>query len=200
MSINSAPASSSSPAWTGSPRIARMPAWISGWSVLTRPPRISGKLVSSWRLLTATPFSRSSASVPPVEYTSTPRSTSPRVKSTTPVLSNTLISARISSSAPQSGLGRHGHVGWIVADAASWYEVRRSGLDVGRSTKCSFERRTSNVQLPIGSPGLVDDLRDGGDRLVPDLGVRDAVREDGDHVAARALADDSDVVGDAVVP
>ena len=53
-------------------RSARMPPWIRGCSVLTRPPSISGEPVTSETAVTAMPASRSAAAVPPDETISTP--------------------------------------------------------------------------------------------------------------------------------
>ena len=72
---------------------ARMPAWIIGWSVFTRPSSISGKPVTSSTSFTAMPFSFRSLYVPPVEMISTPMAASSFAKSTTPVLSETLMIA-----------------------------------------------------------------------------------------------------------
>src|SRR5436309_403386 len=65
-----------------------------GLSVLTRPSRISGKPVYSSIARMSIPWSRSSRAVPPVETISTPSSASPRAKSTSPRLSETVRSAR----------------------------------------------------------------------------------------------------------
>src|SRR5919202_565509 len=72
-----------------------MPPCTAGWSVLTRPSRISGKPVSSEIDLAPTPPSTSERSVPPVEKISTPCCSRPRANGTTPVLSETLMIARI---------------------------------------------------------------------------------------------------------
>src|SRR4051812_14032527 len=71
-----------------------------GFSVLTRPSRISGKPVYSSIARMSMPWSRSSRAVPPVETISTPRSASPRAKSTRPRLSETVSSARRTCTSP----------------------------------------------------------------------------------------------------
>src|SRR5262249_37445027 len=68
---------------------------IAGCSVFTRPSRISGNFVSSEMSFTGRPASASVFRVPPVAINSTPYLvTSSRAKSTRPVLSETLNSAR----------------------------------------------------------------------------------------------------------
>ena len=75
-------------------RLARSAAWRRGWSVFTRPPRISSWPVKTETSVTSRPASRIALAVPPVESSSTPSSVRPRAKSTTPVLSETEMSAR----------------------------------------------------------------------------------------------------------
>ena len=58
----------------GLSRKARMPPWIFGCRVFTRPSIISGKPVSSETSFTAILLSRKSAAVPPVETSSIPNS------------------------------------------------------------------------------------------------------------------------------
>src|SRR3982751_6284151 len=76
-----------------------------GFSVLTRPSRISGKPVYSSIARMSIPWSRSSRAVPPVETISTPRSARPRAKSTSPRLSETVSRARRTCTSP----------GWVTA-------------------------------------------------------------------------------------
>ena len=66
--------------WSASRRSARMPPWIRGWSVLTRPSSISGKPVTAATSVTGRPASRSVRAVPPVETSSKPRPTRPRAE------------------------------------------------------------------------------------------------------------------------
>ena len=76
-------------------RRARMPPWICGCSVLTRPSIISGKPVTSRHAGDRQAGRRPGrVAVPPVDTSSKPRAASPRAKSTRPVLSETLSSAR----------------------------------------------------------------------------------------------------------
>src|SRR5436853_3162969 len=71
-----------------------------GLSVLTRPSRISGKPVYSSIARVSIPAVARNLAVPPVETISTPSSASPRAKSTTPRLSDTVISARATRTSP----------------------------------------------------------------------------------------------------
>src|SRR3990167_5680971 len=64
-----------------------------GCSVLTRPSSISGKPVCSATSVTGSPASASSFAVPPVDSSLTPSACRPRANSSTPVLSETEISA-----------------------------------------------------------------------------------------------------------
>src|SRR5450631_4522437 len=81
--------------WLGLSRLARMPPCTLGCSVFTRPSIISGKPVCSATSVTTTPFSLRSWAVPPVERICTPCVSSARASSTTPVLSETLMRARL---------------------------------------------------------------------------------------------------------
>jgi hypothetical protein len=74
-------------------RSARIPAWTLGCSVLTRPPRHSGKPVRSATSTTSTPAARIVAAVEPVETMRTPLAASAAASSGTPVLSKQLMSA-----------------------------------------------------------------------------------------------------------
>src|SRR5690554_3386844 len=87
------PCSSSWRRCSSSSRRASRPPWILGWSVLTRPSRISGKPVSSATPCTGSPASAKIRWVPPVEIRVNPCSTKPRANSTRPVLSETLSNA-----------------------------------------------------------------------------------------------------------
>src|SRR6185503_7201896 len=88
------PALSSAAMCSRRSRRARMPPWIFGWSVLTRPSSISGKPVCADTSVTRTPSFSSSLAVPPVETICTPSAARARANSTTPDLSETLMSAR----------------------------------------------------------------------------------------------------------
>ena len=80
---------------SGLSRRAKSPPCTAGCSVLTRPSIISGKPVTSATSRTVRPAARSALAVPPVESSSTPRAASARAKSSSPVLSETEISARL---------------------------------------------------------------------------------------------------------
>src|SRR6056297_637758 len=79
--------------WSGFPRTAKSPACITGWRVLTRPSRHSGKPVSSETLTTGIPASSIFFAVPPVDTISIPISDNCFAKASMPVLSETLMSA-----------------------------------------------------------------------------------------------------------
>src|SRR6185503_14187548 len=79
---------------SGLSRTASNPPCTFGWRVFTRPSIISGKPVRSETSRTVPPLSRSFAAVPPVETSSTPRSTSAFTSVSRPALSETESSAR----------------------------------------------------------------------------------------------------------
>ena len=68
------PFASRSARCSGLERSARMPPWILGWRVLTRPPSISGEPVTSATSRCAMPASFSLADVLPLATSSQPRS------------------------------------------------------------------------------------------------------------------------------
>ena len=88
------PAAASASRWSARRRSARRPAWIRGWSVLTRPSSISGKPVTAATSVTGSPASRRARAVPPVQTSSNPRATRPAPSSARPALSDTDRSAR----------------------------------------------------------------------------------------------------------
>src|SRR5215218_4344192 len=88
------PRFSRSATWSGLDRSARIPPWILGWRVFTRPPSISGASVTAATSTTGSPASAIAVAVPPLETSSQPRSTRPWARSTTPVLSYTDTRAR----------------------------------------------------------------------------------------------------------
>ena len=73
--------------WSGFDRSARMPPAMAGWSVLTRPPSISGAPVTSATSMQGIPASARAFAVPPLEISSQPISVRPRASSSRPVLS-----------------------------------------------------------------------------------------------------------------
>ena len=85
------------PASSGTSRRARMPPWIDGCSVFTRPPSISAAPVTSSTSVTFSPASSSAAAVPAEATSSMPRAARPFAKGTSPVLSDTDRSARLIS-------------------------------------------------------------------------------------------------------
>src|SRR5215217_2461464 len=93
--------------WSGSSRSASRPAYSLGWSVLTRPPMISGKPVKSSIARTSRPASASSRAVPPVDTSSIPSPASPCAKSAMPRLSETDSSARRTRTSPGCVIGAH---------------------------------------------------------------------------------------------
>src|SRR5713226_6170091 len=95
MSIGSIACSRIAATCSGWSRRARMPPWIFGCSVFTRPSIISGKPVWSATSVTTTPLSFRSWAVPPVERICTPWVSSALANSTTPALSETLMRARL---------------------------------------------------------------------------------------------------------
>src|SRR3546814_11113054 len=76
-------------------RTASSPPCTLGCSVLTRPSIISGKPVWSDTSFTASPASRSALAVPPVDSSSTPCRASACPSATSPALSDTESSARV---------------------------------------------------------------------------------------------------------
>ncbi len=92
--------------WKAFFRTARIPPWIFGLSVFTRPSSISGKPVYSSISRTGTLFSRSNPAVPPEANSSTPSRDNPRANSATPDLSETLtIALRILAMARSPSFG-----------------------------------------------------------------------------------------------
>lgn len=85
-------------------RSASSPACTRGCSVLTRPSSTSGKPVSCSTGVTGIPVSAMVLAVDPVEMISTPAALRPCARSTSPVLSYTLISARRIGRLPSSVL------------------------------------------------------------------------------------------------
>src|SRR5579871_3201141 len=88
------------------PRRPSRPPCTRGCSVLTRPSMISGKPVYADTSVTGRPERRSSSAVPPVDSSVMPRATSACASSTTPVLSETLMSARRIGVRPAAPPGR----------------------------------------------------------------------------------------------
>ena len=95
---------------------ARMPPWMAGCRVLTRPPMISGKPVTSLTEVTVRPASVRSLRVPPVETSSTPAALRNRASSGRPVLSVTLKMARLMGRSSMGILAFSGRGATLVRD------------------------------------------------------------------------------------
>src|SRR5690349_22921730 len=129
-----------------------------GLSVLTRPSRISGKPVYSSIARMSIPWSRSSRAVPPVDTISTPRSASPRAKSTSPRLSDTVSRARLTCTSP----------GWVTAALPPLVVAMRFLLEEHAPSAGRIELRTPAGEQAYGLGqeamlDLVDPILDGGD-------------------------------------
>src|SRR5688572_21146178 len=111
------------------PRRPRMPPWIFGCRVLTRPSMISGKPVTSETSRAGMPASFSSLWVPPVDSSSTPSPLSARAKSTSPVLSETESRARFmpGRSCPCAGLFFDLVVAQLLAQRGAVQSQHRGG-------------------------------------------------------------------------
>src|SRR5215217_2781978 len=96
MSIGSILCSASCATWSASERRARMPPWMRGCSVFTRPSRISGEPVCSETCTAGTPLSFRCLSVPPVLRMRQPSLCRPCAKGSRPVLSETEMRAVLS--------------------------------------------------------------------------------------------------------
>jgi hypothetical protein len=106
-----------------------------GCRVLTRPSIISGKPVTSATSVTVSPASRSVEAVPPVERSSTPLSARALAKSTSPVLSDTEMSAwRIGARAGAAGIGGQGPLAKARAGARG--RVNGSGRGAPQAGAC----------------------------------------------------------------
>ena len=79
MSMGVMPAAEMADMCEASSRMARMPPWTAGWSVLTRPDSISGKPVKASTRVTWRPAASSVDADPPVETSSKPRAARPWV-------------------------------------------------------------------------------------------------------------------------
>src|SRR5512146_1902224 len=155
-----------------------MPPWTRGWSVFTRPPRISGAAVYSPTGMTRSPASASAFWVPPVERSSTPFAARRRAKGTSPVLSETESSARRTAK---------GHLRWggasLLASVAG--EFKRAGGPPALAVRA----------VPQAGPGLV--LGHGPElQQTPGLDLADALPgevHDGPHLLERDAAAVGDV-------
>src|SRR5687767_1927460 len=126
-------------------RCASRPPWIFGCRVLTRPSSISGKPVCDATSVTRTPSFSSSLAVPPVERSCTPSAPSPRANSTTPVLSETLISARPTFIALLSRLDPQLQNLLAQGVAVDAEHRRRRALVAGRLAEHGLDQRPLDV-------------------------------------------------------
>src|SRR5437764_166879 len=138
-----------------------------------RPSMISGNPVYSSIGRVPIPASESSRAVPPVETISIPSSASPRAKSTSPRLSDTLRSARRTRTAP----------GWVTA--AAWPSVVPTGclLHDHPSWICRIDPHAARGNQPhrLGQKAvldLVDASLHGGDVTRIRNGVEGFLQDD----------------------
>src|SRR5260370_501345 len=176
------------PAWV---RRARMPPWIEGCRVFTRPSMISGKPVWSLTSTTLRPASRNALAEPPVDRISIPRAASALPNSTRPSLSETEIKAR--STRARSGVGEGAWLG--AADMAG--SIARAAvrcktpvsrllscfLEFGEGHGCQHQKRGGRAQIAPGLPAARQEHDGDGDRA----GGRQAQgnrRQEGSRAAA----------------
>src|SRR6266568_3917605 len=158
-------------AWTSassaaSPRRYRMPPWMRGWSVFTRPPRISGACVNSPTGVTFRPASARARCVPPVDRSSMPRAARRRAKGTRWTLSETDRMARRTMGAPPGRVPLVAFAGAIFKDGEALVlvvlrEGRRS-LAWGRGARLILGdgaelRQPPRLDLPDALPGEIHD-------------------------------------------
>src|SRR4051794_37882334 len=164
---------------SGLSRTARTPAAIFGLIVLTRPSSISGKRVRSSIGRVSMPASARCLAVPPVETISTPSSLRQRAKSAIPVLSETVISARLTRTSPGAVTCTSATVSTSVIDD---HPTRIRGID--RHLPPGYETYGSWQQLVLD---LVDPLPHNGD--VPRIGKLECLLKD-DRAAVDVLVDE----------
>src|SRR5438094_4707562 len=136
--------------WTVSVRRARMPPWIEGCRVFTRPSMISGKPVWSLTSTTFSPASRNAFAEPPVDRISMPWPASARPSSTRPALSDTEISAR--SIFARSGVGEGTY--WGAADMAALlalFDLAQKGPLLGQNEAAVLGALEIGGTLGIGA-------------------------------------------------
>src|SRR3954452_5840723 len=165
--------------WSGLSRTASTPAAIFGLIVLTRPSSISGKAGRSSIGRVSIPASARCFAVPPVETISTSSSRRQRAKSAMPVLSETVISARFTRTAPGAVTCTSEMVSTSVIDN---HPTRIRGVD--RDFPPGYETYSSWQQLVLD---LMDPLLHDGD--VPRIGKLESLLED-DRTAVDALVDE----------
>src|SRR3954451_18268480 len=163
----------------GLSRTARTPAAIFGLIVLTRPSSISGKPVRSSIGRVSMPASARCLAVPPVETISTPSSRRQRAKSAMPVLSDTVMSARLTRTSPGAVTCTSETVSTSVIDN---HPTRIRGID--RDFPPGYETYSSWQQLGLD---LVDPLLHNGD--LPRIRKLESLLKD-DRAAGDALVDE----------
>src|SRR6476646_11247879 len=136
---------------SGSLRRASSAACSRGCSVLTRPPMISSEPGNSETSVPSSPASRSAVAVPPVERISTPSAVSPLAKSTTPVLSETEISARRTRNCPSPRLSCWVSVAGSVIDRDL---ARVAGVDPNPALRDHADRLRIQLVLDGVDGGL----------------------------------------------
>src|SRR4051812_44920096 len=155
-----------------------------GLSVFTRPSRISGKPVESSIARTVRPAPSSSRAVPPVDTISMPSSASPRAKSTSPRLSDTVSSARLICTPPGSVTSTALSSAVAIRTLLDYDLARRGGIDPhGAGREQPHHPRQQAVldlvylvldsgdvpRIRINREGLLHDDRAGVDALVDEV-------------------------------
>src|SRR3954451_18135507 len=165
--------------WSGLSRTARTPAAIFGLIVFTRPSSISGKPVTSSIARVSMPASARCLAVPPVETISTPRERRQRANSAMPVLSETVISARLTRTSPGAVTSTSEAACTSLIDD---HPTRTRGID--RDLPPGYETYGFRQQLVLDLVHLL--LYDGD---VPRIGKLERPLED-DRAAVDALVDE----------
>src|SRR4051794_38888682 len=177
--IVSGPCSLSVPTCSALSRTASTPAAIFGLIVFTRPSSISGKPVKSSIARVSTPASFRCFAVPPVETISTPSSRRQRANSATPVLSETVISARLTRTSARAVTSTSETVRTSLIDD---HPTRIGGIHAHLPP--GYETYSSWQQLVLY---FVDTLLHNGD--VPRIRKLEGLLED-DRPAIDALVDE----------
>ncbi len=174
------PCSASSAASDERLRLARMPPWIFGWSVLTRPSRISGKPVTAETAITGTPASSSAVAVPPVDTISTPSRPSPAANSASPCLSETDTRARRTGNI--AGSSRPGP----SRASAAGLGARQAALEPRQAQRLGPAHRQpgADVAAAGAEPDIAEDETDVRDRVTE--------RQRGDPEGGRAVVEAAD--------
>src|SRR4051794_15903943 len=179
--IVSGPCSLSVPTCSALSRTASTPAAIFGLIVFTRPSSISGKPVKSSIARVSTPASFRCFAVPPVETISTPSSRRQRANSAMPVLSETVISARLTRTSARAVTSTSETVRTSLIDD---HPTRIGGIHAHLPP--GYETYSSWQQLVLY---LVDKLLHNGD--VPRIGKVEGLLKD-DRPAVDAFVDEMD--------